>query len=465
MASTNYSASGATGVIDSYIKCDVGSSKITLRLFVRRKDSTASIDGTYSVSGDSSDSGTYVLSSSYTEIWSDEFNEPSGDTLNVNLNFTIKATSPSAGLKTVNATLTKVYLDDDEGGSSSGGSGSSSYDVSYLWVLTEVGTNIFVKRTYTAIKSENNGSYIGDLKFNLTNTDEYGTWKGCKIWYKDRFEISTTVSNGYTLDTYQEDEHTFNFGVSALEYREYDNVWEYVDIDGSEAAVYVTATPNTYKLSIPENVGANITVRRVSTNNENASTNATLKNGDPIYHDDQLEITCSANTGYNLSSIKIGSSVIENGSVHTVSGDITITVTTEVKSYSLTLNPDTGVTINVNRTSSPLKGAANKTFTSSEFVTYKNEIYYGDELTITFSSSTGYKIEQQLVNQEFFTSGSSHTVSDDVEVTAITDLSGIVHIFNGSVFDDYVIYIFNGQNWNDQYIPYIFDGTNWVICS
>ena len=121
MASTNYSATGSTGVIDSYIECiDNGSGSVTLKLLVRRADYDASIDGTYSVSGAASASGSYVLSSSYTEIWSKTFKlSVSSGTASLSLNFTIKATSPSSGVKTVNGSLSKVYF--DSGGSGSGG--------------------------------------------------------------------------------------------------------------------------------------------------------------------------------------------------------------------------------------------------------------------------------------------------------------------------------------------------------
>ena len=56
------------------------------------------------------------------------------------------------------------------------------------------------------------------------------------------------------------------------------------------------------------------------------------------------------------------------------------------------------------------------------------------------------------------------TASEDVEITTITELSGVVRIYDGTEFKNYLIYIFNGTNW-DQYIPYVFDGTKWCICS
>ena len=100
-----------------------------LKLFVARVDSTYSIDGTYSVSGAASASGSYVLSSSYTEIWSKNFTvSSSSSTASLNLSFTIKATSPSAGTKTVYGSLSEVYLDYSSGGDSGGDDGGDSDD-------------------------------------------------------------------------------------------------------------------------------------------------------------------------------------------------------------------------------------------------------------------------------------------------------------------------------------------------
>lgn len=143
------------------------------------------------------------------------------------------------------ASFTVKFGEDSGGDSGSGdsGGGSSGYETSYLWVLAEEGANISVKRTYTNNGNEVDGSYIGNLTFDMTDIDEYGTWKGCKIWYQDQFEITATASIGYKIDTYQYEGHTFNFEVDALEYHELNNVWEFIDNYGTEPYIYAGAAP------------------------------------------------------------------------------------------------------------------------------------------------------------------------------------------------------------------------------
>lgn len=60
--------------------------------------------------------------------------------------------------------------------------------------------------------------------------------------------------------------------------------------------------------------------------------------------------------------------------------------------------------------------------------------------------------------------GASYTPTGSIELFAVWEMSGSVHIDNGSSFDIYLIYIDNGVTW-DQYIPYIDNGTTWDIYS
>jgi hypothetical protein len=150
--------------------------------------------------------------------------------------------------------------------------------------------------------------------------------------------------------------------------------------------------------------------------------------------------------------------------VYTVSGNVAVASATTVKSYSLTLNPATGTTIKVSRTSSQLKGAANKSWSATEQATYSNEIYHSDVLKIEFESNPEYEIENQLVNGASFVSGNTHTVTGNVEVGTTAGLTGLVHIYNGTEFVKHLVFIYNGSTWN-QYIPYIYNGTDWDICS
>lgn len=62
------------------------------------------------------------------------------------------------------------------------------------------------------------------------------------------------------------------------------------------------------------------------------------------------------------------------------------------KRYSLTKNTSTGVTITVNRTSSPNQRAATGSVATG------NTIYYGDQLTITATAASGYTNAKLYVN-------------------------------------------------------------------
>lgn len=378
-----------------------------------------------------------------------------------------------------NGVFTVDFVDDsgntggNTGGSTGGGTTTDSTVPTTLWICATAGTTLTVNRVSITDTSGSQGSYVGKLTnpYEIDEEEDGEVWYGFKIWCNECFTITAKALDGYTIDTYEYSsggvEKTFDFYTDYLRYDIWNDEWSHdTGLFGSgEPEIYSSATPNEYKLSISESAGSHVKVTRTSSNHEDASINTQLQNNDAIYHDDQLLVEFTSDTGYDMPTHTINGTEFNSGSVYTVTGNTSIIAAAKVKTYSLTLNPDTGVTITVNRTSSPLQGASNKTFTSSEFVTYANEIYYNDVLKITFSSGPEYKILNQLVNQVSFVSGSSHTVTGDVEATAITDLSGIVHIFNGSAFDNYVIYIFNGQNWNDQYIPYVFDGTKWVICS
>ena len=332
------------------------------------------------------------------------------------------------------------------GGGSSGGGSSSSTGPFTLYINEGVGTKIDFRRSWPQNRLCNEPLSTGE-----------------KIYYdgEDTFYIyNFEALEGYTLDV---DTYEYGIGLNNLEYYTEDANYYYWQLaSGADASLTTVGIPNQYKLTISESAGSTLTVTRISTNHKSASI-GTISNGSPIYHDDVLQITYNIDTGY-FSDVKIGNTTISSGDTYTVTGNTTISTNTSVKSYELTLVPDTGVTITVNRTSSPLKGAANKTWTTYEQEETYSDIYYGDVLTITAESDAEYKINLQQINGSSFVSGTTHTIADNVYIVAITELSGIVHIFDGASFNNYIIQIFNGSTW-DQYIPYVFDCANWSVCS
>lgn len=70
-------------------------------------------------------------------------------------------------------------------------------------------------------------------------------------------------------------------------------------------------------------------------------------------------------------------------------GDRTLYAQWTVNSYTVSWSESTGTTITVNRTSSPNKGAATGTLLSGATV------YYGDVLSVTYGSKSGYTISSQ----------------------------------------------------------------------
>ena len=397
------------------------------------------------------DNSMYIDASSGTHTAS--FTAKNGRTYVFQVNESGNVTNSGDGVFTVDTSSSSGddddYEDDDDDGGSSGGSsgGGSSGSGRYTFNYTQgAGTELYVERTWNEATGED---YEGSIS------------SGTSIVWKDVFRVYVRA-----LDGYENPQVSFsNFDIASTSS---DNDWDIIYKGDMQTEGNITATssatPKQYTLTLNEGTGSSLTVTRVQSNMSGVGSGI-LTNGSTIYHGDVLQITCNANTGYDILSIQAGSGAISNGGTYTVSGYTTITSSAEVKSYDLILRPSTGTTITVNRTSSPLKGAStSKTWTSSTNATYSGEIYHNDKLTITFSASAGYQASQQLVNQSPFVSGSSHTVTGDVEASTAAELSGIVHIFNGSDFNNYTIHIFNGSTW-DQYIPWIFDGSQWCICS
>lgn len=193
------------------------------------------------------------------------------------------------------------------------------------------------------------------------------------------------------------------------------------------------------------------------TNLEVTKDGSALSSGATVYTGDVIQVWYNASTGYTNASCSVSSvGSISNGGTFAVSTNHTITTSAEVLSYSLSINAETGSTITVNRTSSPLKGAATGSITVSD------PIYYNDVLTITFVALPGYELVTTTVNGSDFTSGNTHTVTDNVTVATTTKQLGLVYIDNGTTLEAYLIYIDNGSFW-EQYAPYIDNGSSWEL--
>ena len=169
-----------------------------------------------------------------------------------------------------------------------------------------------------------------------------------------------------------------------------------------------------FALTLSQGTGTTLSVSRTSSPNEHAATGA-LSNGAAIYYGDVLSVSVSANTGYQSATT---SGFTSGGSV---TGNVTISSSATVKSYTLTLSQGTGTTLSVSRTSSPLKGAATGALSSG------STIYHGDVLSVSCTATSGYK------NPTYsgFTSGSS--VSGNVSITSSATAMSWHTVYSGSL--------------------------------
>lgn len=193
----------------------------------------------------------------------------------------------------------------------------------------------------------------------------------------------------------------------------------------------------TYTVNWNTGKGYNIIVKRTSSPNAGAST-GTLSSGAAIYHGDVLSISYAAGTGYTLTSS--GSTSI------TVTGNVTssnIYASAKVNSYTASWSSDTGYSITVKRTSSPLAGASISTLSSG------NTVYYGDVLSITYTASTGYSLTSK--------GSTSITVTGNVTSSSIY-ASAKVNSYTYNV----VYKSSNGTNLGSTTVTYNYGTTNTI---
>ena len=192
-----------------------------------------------------------------------------------------------------------------------------------------------------------------------------------------------------------------------------------VVVDGSSyimgkvpTTLAVDASVIPYSLSISRGTGTDLTVSRQSSPLQHAGT-GTLNSGDTLYYGDVIVITSSAQTGYSLSSLKVNSSNFTSGNTYTVKSNVTVASVAAVLSYKLSISQGTGSTISVKRTASPKAGAGTGVYLSNNA-----DIYYSDELEISFAANQYYNLNAHTVNGDTFTSGNKHTVTAAVSVVS-----------------------------------------------
>lgn len=456
MASTNLSVSGYTSVIAATATVTehttTGSTrKVTLNLSVKAADTSFSRDGYYSVA--CTQSGTSISNQSYScpgssssavTLFEETFNvtmnsDNTTATIDFSFSANIYSVNANEGLgayRTITGTITTLYL-------------TKQINALTLTINQGVGTALAMYRVYLA----GTGTVSPTAMYN-----------GAKVYPDDSFTIDVAAEEGYKLDYYtnqynnensSETTYSAPWYVTGLRKNISQDTYSIPSSSTENVYITTTATPIAYTLSINAGTGSNITVYRTSSLTGKVGY---IDADDPIYYSDELVITFEATTGYDITTHTVNNSTFTSGTAYTVYSAVSITAAATVKSFTLSLNPDTGATITVNRTSSPLQNAASGVLNDGAI------IYYADVLTIDFVANAGYQISQQLVNGTSFTSGDTYVVNENVYIVTSTGFSGIVHIYDGANFTKYLIYICDGSNWA-PYMPYIYDGSKWVICS
>lgn len=290
----------------------------------------------------------------------------------------------------------------------SGVKGGETYYL-YLWASTPTSNPSFVSvqgsnyhrsitvtyyEPYTLSISQGSGSSISVLRNGsyLSN--------GATINYGDVLTIYFSANTGYNLNTQTVNGGSFSSGSKHT-------------VTGN-VSIVSRASLKTYTLYIDQGAGSSISVKR---------NGSSLSNGTTISYGDVLNITFSANTGYNLGGCTVNGSSFSSGGNHTVTGNVSVASSASLKTFSLSISQGTGSSISVKRNGSSLGHGAT--------------ITYGDVLVISFGANTGYNLGAHTVNGSPASSGSSHTVTGSISVVSTASLKTykltVGSIGNGSV--------------------------------
>lgn len=165
---------------------------------------------------------------------------------------------------------------------------SASYALS---ISAGTGSAITVSRT----SSPNQGAFTGGLSH------------GAVIYYGDVLTISFSVSTGYNLSTHTVNGSIFTSGGTHT-------------VSGN-VSIVATATRISYTLALATDGHCELTVERSGT---------ALSNGATIYYGDSLNISFSAQPGYEVKSATLNGSEITSPYTHRVTGNVEIVIVTEL---------------------------------------------------------------------------------------------------------------------------------------
>lgn len=256
------------------------------------------------------------------------------------------------------------------------------------------------------------------------------------IYYEDVLTITFGADEGYNLGTHTVNGETFISGETHIVY--------------DDVSVISYATVKSYKLRISAGEGSTINVSRTESPLQNADI-SDLNNDADIYYNDKLEITFSAETGYNLTTTQVNNNDFSGGE-YTVKGDVSVASAASLKSYTLTIQPDAHSNISVKRNGTAFSG---------------DTIYHFDVLTITITANGGYKIKSAEINGTSLIPNveNSYEVLGDVKIVAISSALGFIYIQDGGATPSpYIIYVGSEDGSSlERYRVYIGTESNGVI--
>lgn len=215
-----------------------------------------------------------------------------------------------------------------------------------------------------------------------------------------------------------------------------------------DITLYAIWELKSYTLSISRGNGTTITVKRNGTS---------LSDGATIYHFDVLSISISANTGYTIQTHTVNNTTWDSGN-YTVGGNVSVVATATLISYILSLSySSNGVSISVNRTSSPIGSGSIGALKNGD------KLYYNDVIEINYTISGAYQLLTATVNNIDISTASlpyNLTVKSNVVISVTAKLGAIVYIGN-EAYQAFIGTLVNGNAVWQQYQAFIGNGSTY----
>ena len=177
-------------------------------------------------------------------------------------------------------------------------------------------------------------------------------------------------------------------------------ITNYTSVFNTGGASSICSLTGTLTVKAADNTGSSGTLDVSQSKNGNSPAIST---------DVSKTITVSHGTGTSKQIILTFSGDINANYYHTYPDESTTVTVASATARSLSIFAGEGVSVTVNRTSSPW--AATGALTGGT-------VYDGDVLAISFSVSTGYNLSTHTVNGSSFANGGTHTVSGNVDIVA-----------------------------------------------